>query len=107
MAKYDTLLSKFGHMAKFGPKVAKNLAKSGQKIFFGHLFTEFFFFLIKIMFVSKKNVFDPGNGQKWHRNGPKMTKNPSKVAKIGEKWPNLPLKWPKSAKIASEGSKTS
>ena len=46
-----------------------------------------------MMFSSKKNVFDPGNGQKWPPNGPKMAKKPSKMAKIGQKRPNLPLKW--------------
>ena len=70
-------------MAKFGPKVAKNLAKSGQNNFFGQYFDQNFF-LVKMMFLSKKNVFDPGNGQKWPPNNQKKPESGPNWPKIGQ-----------------------
>ena len=78
-------------MAKFGPKVAKNLAKSGQKNFFGQFFYQNFF-VIKMMFLSKKNVLTP----EMAKNGPQMTK---KKPESGQNWPKIGQFAPKMAKI--------
>ena len=78
-------------MAKFGPKVAKNLAKSGQKIFFGQFFDQNFF-LIKMVFLTIKNGFDAGNGQKWPQSDQKPPES-------GQNWPKIGQFAPKMAKM--------